>query len=599
MSRIRVSDCVMNVLHKGGVSQMFFLSGRGILFLTDALARHEGLVPVTSYHEQGAAYAAMAYAQASGKLGTCLVSTGCGATNAITPVLCAWQDNVPLLVISGNHMLDETTAYTGIPLRTYGSQEADIVSLVKPITKYVTMITDPTQIRFEVEKAMYLAMEGRKGPVWLDIPLDIQNARIQPEDLPSYSLPEIHAVDFRTDAKRVLEELSEARRPLLLAGGGIRSGKEALEQFLEQTGLPLVFTPAACDVYGTGNDLSLGAVGSIGGSRPGNFALQNADYVLAVGTKLCSQVTGTDYEKFLRAGRMVVVDIDPIEHTKKEAPTDRVIHADAKAMLETLLSGNLPQIPEKWKETCRHWKEKFSVKNEEFVQRHRENGEIDLYSFADCLSKDLPVDATVITDAGFEELIIPSTIQYRRDQRCLFPAAQGAMGYGIPAILGAYFAGKKHIVAVVGDGSIMMNVQELQTIAYHHIPVKIFVINNGMYAVIRRRQRDLFRNRTIGNDPSDGLGVPDFEALAKAFGLSYYRWDTSEDMNREMRGSMTSEEGFLCEVRCTEQQEYLHKSYGRNEKGRLEYRPLEDLSPFLAREVLREEMLIPLWKGGA
>ena len=274
-----------------------------------------------------------------------------------------------------------------------------------------------------------------------------------------------------------------------------------------------------------------------------------------------------------------------------------MILADAKDLLQSLLSRELPSVPKEWQEKCRHWKQCFSVKNEAFVRKHREENRLDLYSFADVLSNHLPEDAVVITDAGFEELIIPSAIQYRSGQRCLFPAAQGAMGYAIPAVLGAHFAGRRHIVAVVGDGSVMMNLQELQAIAYHRIPAKIFIINNNMYAVIRRRQQDLFRSRTIGNDPSDGLGAPDFSAIAKAFGFSYVRWNTVSEMEMQIAERMAALGSCIIEVLCTEQQEYLHKSYALNEKRRLEYRPLEDLSPFLPRETLRDEMIIPLWES--
>lgn len=590
----RVADYIIQKLHREGINHIFLVTGRGILFLSDAVAREDGFKGISTYHEQGASYAAMAYAQARDGLGACLVSTGCAATNAVTAALCAWQDNIPVVFISGQHMLQETTRYTGIQLRTFGSQEADIIEIVKPITKYAVMLTDPTQVVLELEKALYYAMHGRKGPVWIDIPLDVQNMRVDPEKLAHFSGSNDSPKISDHELKQVVIDLNKAKRPILLIGGGVRSAgaQNKISRLVEFMHIPLVFTPSAADIYGAANTLSIGAIGSIGGSRAGNFVLQNADYILAIGTKLCSQATGTDYKTFARAAKITVVDIDPIEHTKSAAPIDTVILSDAKDFLEILLTEKLPEIADIWKEKCCHWKEVFSIDNEEFIQQQKTNKVIDLYLFSESLSHKLTDDTTVITDAGFEELIVPSAIQYRFRQRCLFPAAQGAMGYAIPAIIGAHFAGKKHIVTIVGDGSIMMNIQELQAISFHKIPVKIFVINNNMYAVIRKRQKDLFRKRTIGNDPSDGVAEPDFKKLANSFNIHYEKIEDSSALNEKVEQVLNKDGAVICEVMCTSEQKFLHKSYAINEKRQLVFRPLEDLSPFMDRKKLQEEMVI-------
>lgn len=589
----RVADYVVRRIAENGVGHIFLVTGRGILYLTDAVARCKDIEGISAYHEQGASYAAMAYAAAKDGMGACLVSTGCAAVNAVTAALCAYQDNLPVIFVSGQHMLNETTRYTGIPIRTYGSQEADIISIVAPVTKYAVMLTDARNTRKELDKAFYLANEGRKGPVWIDIPLDIQNARIEAEKLAGWNNSEEHARVTEEDIAEVAREFEKAVRPVLFIGGGVRSSgaTEYLAKLAERGGYPVVFSVSAADTYGTANRLSIGAVGSLGGSRAGNMAVQNADLILVLGSKLCSQTTGAA-DQFGRGAKILAVDIDPLEHTKQGVRIDKQITADIKDFLDNLLSVPLKHANENWLQTCIWWKNRFSLKNEDFIKDNLRQGKIDLYYFALTLSEVLPKDAAVITDAGFEELIIPSSVRYGKDQKCLFPASQGAMGYAIPAILGAYYAGKKNIITVVGDGSLMMNLQELLAVSGNHIPAKIFVINNNMYAVIRKRQRDLFRNRTIGNDPSDGLATPDFKKIAACFGLRYERLENPESLQADMGRVMGMAEACLCEVVCTQDQKYLHTSFVINESKKLVKRPLEDLSPFLPRDVFRQEMIV-------
>lgn len=591
----RVADYIMQRLVEAGVRHVFLVTGRGILFLTDALAKEKRLTPISTYHEQGAAYAAMAYAQAKGGVSACLVSTGCAATNAVTTALCAWQDNVPMVFLSGQHMLAETTRFTKLPIRTYGSQEADIVGIVRPITKYAAMLERADDVGKVLDKAFALAQTGRKGPVWIDVPLDVQNARIEPDALPrgaamAASLPPVAPAAV----KRIADDLAAAKRPLFLVGGGVRAaGAETLlAEAVTRMNVPLVFTPAGADAYGSAHARSIGAVGSIGGSRAGNFALQHADCILVIGTKLCSQVTGVDFDSFAPGARIKVVDIDAVEHTKREPAHEAFLHADAADFLRVLLAQDLPQTSAAWRAQCAHWKAALAVSEEDFVKALTAENQLDLYAFSDALSACLPPDAAVITDAGLEELIVPAAVRFGAGQRCLFPAAQGAMGYAVPAALGAHFAGKPHIAVVVGDGSILMNMQELYILAAHGAATKIFVINNDMYAVIRKRQRDLFRNRTIGNDPSDGVPAPDFSAMAGSVGIGYARIEGTRELPAAIEAVLQMEGMVLCEVLCTPDQKYLHRSYGLNEKRRLEYRPFDDLSPFMERKRLNRERQI-------
>lgn len=592
----RVADYVIQRLVDCGITHVFMITGRGVLYLTDAVAKNQKIRAVSTYHEQGASYAAMAYAAAKGGTGACLVSTGCAATNAVTAALCAFQDNLPVIFISGQNMLNETTRYTRMPIRTYGSQEADIVKVVESITKYAVMLEDPYRIAYEMDKAIIIANEGRKGPVWIDIPLDIQNARVEPEFLERYVEIERKGNLKKEDIIDTVETLNRAERPIFLVGGGLRASGAVIEfiRLVTKINIPVVFSATAADIYGTGMKNSVGAVGSIGGSRAGNIAIQNADFVLAIGTKLCSQSIGTMPEMFARNAKITVIDIDSNEHKKQGRHIDKLIIADARVFIKELLKEDIHRIDNEWMLKCLHWKKIFNIKNESFIKKEEAENKIDLYRVADTLSDYLSENATVITDAGLEELIIPSTMRFRDGQRCMFPASQGAMGYAIPAIIGAYYSGRKDIITVVGDGSIMMNLQELLIISKHNIPAKIFVINNDMYAVIRKRQHDLFRNRTIGNDPSNGVPAPDFKQIAKSFGFEYLKIESLDELASGIEKVLGSKKAFISEIICVQEQNYFHMSYAINEKRKLVKRPLEDLSPFLDRDLIKNEMIIPM-----
>lgn len=586
----RIADYLIRKVNEAGAKHIYLITGRGILYLTDAVAKNKEIVPITTFHEQGASYAAMAYASATNGVGACLVSTGCAAANAVTACLCAYQDNLPVVFISGNNQLDENTRHTGMSIRTYGSQEADIVGIVESVTKYAVMLDDARTAAHEIEKALYIAQDGRKGPVWIDVPLDVQNMRMDEAEVEHFHVPEVDLSDIRIEVEQIALDLNQSKRPVILVGGGARDTGDQIKKLVETCRIPAACSPAASDIYGTANSFSIGTVGSLGGSRAGNMAVQNSDYVLAIGSKLCSQLTGGK-ENFAREAKIVAVDIDKNEHNKEGVKVDKVIISDASIFLNQLLSQRLEKHNEEWVNKCQHWKNRFAIDNEEFISELKAENKIDLYSLMDILSFVLPNDATVITDAGLEELIVPSAIRYKDGQRCLFPAAQGAMGYAIPAIIGAHNAGRKNLVCIVGDGSIMMNIQELQMISAQQIPVKILVINNNMYAVIRKRQTDLFRKRTIGNDPSDGVPAPDFSKIAKCFDFGYKCIHDREELLTSLPKLFKGEKEII-EIICTPDQKYFHESYAINEKRKLVHRPIEDMSPFLPRESIREEMVI-------
>jgi acetolactate synthase-1/2/3 large subunit len=582
----------MNRLHEAGIGHVFLVTGRGALFLTDALAKHPSIEPVCVHHEQSASYAAVAYAQQTGGIGACMVSTGCAATNAMTGVLSAWQDGVPCIFISGQNILKETSRYSGIALRTYGQQEADIVSLVQPITKFARMITSADQIVAAMDTALMLANSGRKGPVWLDIPLDLQSATIEPDKLCSSVvaapvLPQAapHMIDY------VAKALAKARRPAILIGNGIRSAgsEKAFRSFVERWNVPVVYAASATDTYGSAHSLSIGSVGSMGCSRAGNFTVQNADLLLVLGSRLNSLTTGIDFCSFARAAEIIVVDIDPVEHSKESVAVDYLVIGDLKHFLEEMLK----QVPKPadfaWLSKCQHWKTIFSKVEPDFTCHNK----VDLYELAHCLSDVLPSNANIVTDSGLVEVILPTNIRFSDGMKCIHPASQGAMGYALPAAIGAYFASGKPTLAVIGDGSIMMNLQELETIRHHQLPIKILVINNNVYSIIRRRQRDLFRKRIIGTDPDNGVSCPDFSKVATCFDLKYVRIDDPDKLRGGLLEVLNSPGPTLCEIMGRPDQGYIEVGQTRSEiDRRLVRRPLEDQAPFLEREFFRSEMII-------
>uniref|UniRef100_UPI00404783D6 thiamine pyrophosphate-binding protein n=1 Tax=Polynucleobacter sp. TaxID=2029855 RepID=UPI00404783D6 len=590
---LRVADYIMQRLAEVGIDCVFHVTGRGTLFLTDALAKSTNLRAVSLHHEQSCAFAAIGYAEQSGKLGVCLVSTGCGSTNAITGVLSAWQDGIPSIFISGQNILRETTRFTGIPLRTYGQQEADIIRLIEPITKYAHMLTRPEQIVEAMDLALYEAQSGRKGPVWLDIPLDLQSALIDPNKITRKTISKKEATTKPSpgDVAEIVNSLNKAKRPIVLIGSGVKSaGAEAkLKKFIEGWHIPLTFTSSAPDTYGTANDLSIGSVGAMGCSRAGNFAIQNADFVLVLGSRLTSLNTGIDFCKFARAAHVVVLDIDPQEHSKKTIRIDKFVEGDIFVFLDLIGSATPKAVEKAWQEKCMHWKLIFSA-----VEPHFCSGDaVDLYQLANSLSALLPNPSTLITDSGLVEVILPSNIRFASGTKSIHPASQGAMGFALPASIGAQFAQQQLVIAVVGDGSIMMNLQELESIRYHKLPIKIIVINNNLYSIIRRRQRDLFRKRTIGTDPSNGVSCPDFSSVASCFGLKYMKIENTLQLDEGLRMLISYEGPVLCEIMGREDQGYIEVGQARSQiDNTLIRRPLEDQSPFIDREIFMQEMVI-------
>tara|TARA_S200000501_G_scaffold163003_1_gene153631 strand:+ start:1846 stop:3630 length:1785 start_codon:yes stop_codon:yes gene_type:complete len=588
---IRVSDYIMDQLWNNGVKHIFMVTGRGALFLTDAVAAHKELKGISVHHEQTAAFASVAYADYNEKLGACLVSTGCAGTNTITGLLNAWQDGIPCVFISGQNKLAETSYFTGIPIRTYGQQEANLIPVVKTITKYSVMITDANDVAYEFEKALYLAQNGRKGPVWIDIPLDVQNKRIDPNGLKHYKpnkKPFLKA--SKNDIKYVIDSIDKAERPTILIGSGIRAANaiNELEALIKMSCIPVTYANSAPDTYSIENPLSIGSVGIMGSTRAGNFAVQNSDLLIVLGCRLTTMTTGEDCQKFAREAKVIVVDIDPIEHSKDGIRIDRLVISDLSIFLLSLIKEKIKKTNLTWQNKCLHWKKTFP-RCEEIYKKSKK---VDLYQLAESLSDALPDNSIFLSDSGLIELILPTNIGFKKNQRCIHPSSQGSMGFALPALVGAHYASKRPLITVIGDGSIMMNLQELETIRYNDIPAKIFILNNNVYAVIRKRQVDLFRSRTIGVDPSDGISSPNFKKVANAFDLPYAKIKTSNNLKNKLKDIINFDGAVICEIMGKEDQDYITTSYAKNSKRRIVQRPLEDQAPFIDRSIFLSEMII-------
>ena len=596
--KIRVCDYIIDRLEKERVKTIFQVTGRGALFLNDAVAKSTGVEAISMHHEQACAYAAIALAEQSNNIGVCLVSTGCAATNTVTGVLCAWQDGIPLVVISGQNFLRETTRHTGIGVRTYGQQEADIIELVKPITKYAQMLEKADDIIRIMEEAISTAKSGRKGPVFIDIPLDLQSALIEVDEK-SIKLMDNDSIENKIivedeSMEQIKAAFEVAKRPVILIGKGIAHSNTAsmLKEFSERFGIPVTFATSATDTYGLKNKNSIGSVGAMGCSRAGNLAVQNSDLILVLGSRLTALTTGPEFCKFGREAQKIVVDIDLKEHSKEGIEIDLLIEADLSSWMKNLKEINIEPKYQSWLEKCLHWKVRFSVVEDSFKSKDV----IDLYDLADTLGRLVPNNSTILTDSGLNEVIIPSNMPFSDNVNCIHSASQGAMGFALPASIGAQVSQPdKLVIPIIGDGSIMMNLQELETIRAHNLPIKILVINNNVYSIIRRRQKDLFRTRTIGTDPSNGVTVPNFSEVAKCFGLKYFKINKIDELDKTLSEIFMTTSSVLCEISSRNDQSYIELGHAKSsENKRFVRRPLEDQAPFIDREILKQEMIIDL-----
>lgn len=595
----KLSDYVMRVVAAAGVRDVFMLPGGGAMHLNDSLGRCPGLRYVTCLHEQAAAVAAENYAKMTGGLGACLVTSGPGGTNTVTGVAGAWLDSTPCIFISGQVKRPDLKATSGV--RQVGVQEVDIVAIVGAITKYAVTVLDPADIRFHLEKALHLARTGRPGPVWLDIPLDVQGSTIEPDALRRFE-PEAAAdadpAALRDAVAATLAEWRAAERPVFLAGNGIRLAG-AVPEFLEvidRLGCPVLATWLAVDLVPDDHPLYIGRPGSVA-PRAANFTVQNADWLLTVGARLDMVLTAYAPHRLARGAAKTVVDIDPPELAKLKPTVKRTVLADAKQFFREMLRQlPAPTTPANsaWLDRCRGWKRKWPV----VLPEHRDGtGRVSTYHLADVLSDELaPGDLIVSGSSGAGIEIFQHALRLKAGQRLFHTTALGAMGFGIPAAIGACVgSGGRPTVCVDGDGGFQMNIQELETVRRLGFPVKFFVLNNDGYSSIRTIQAGWFDGRLVGADATSGMTLPDVRKVAEAYGVRTAQIPDRTDLAAQVRAVLATPGPVVCEVMSVPDETREPRVVSaRRADGSMVSKPLEDLFPFLDRDEFRANMSVPL-----
>ena len=588
---MKVSDYIAKYIKKIGIKHVFLVVGGGAMHLNDAFGQQN--IYICNHHEQASAIAAEVYARVNDFLGVCNVTTGPGATNAITGIMGAWVDSIPLLCISGQ-VKQSVSLYQNSGYRQIGTQELPIIDVIKPITKYATPILNPQDVAYELEKAIFIATDGRPGPVWLDIPLDVQGAHINENKLRHFTPPKekSYLTNISAEIKKTMEMLKSAKRPIIIAGYGIRLGK-ALKEFytyINQSKIPVVTSVQAHDLMWENHPLFAGRFG-IFGTRAGNFAVQNADLLLVLGSRLHLVDTGYDFENFARESKKILVEIDKTELKKPYIPIDLSIHTDVKKFLTEIQKQNIvyPSYSS-WMKKCKAWRKTYPVCLPEYKKTKKY---INSYHFIDILSKLLKKNDTIITGNGSAYTCSLQGLKLKKGQRFIYNVGCASMGYDLPAAIGAYFAEqKKRIILLTGDGSIQMNIQELQTIAHHQIPVKIFMFNNQGYLAIRITQESFFK-RFYGINKQTGISFPDIKKIAKAYNIPSIRLSSQKNLAHGINKVLKSKGPYICEIMMPPDQKLIPKpSSVSNPDGIFISKPLEDMYPFLDRKEFLKNMII-------
>lgn len=596
---MRVADMIMTMVRDAGVETIFMVPGGGAMHLNDAVGRCDGLDYVCNLHEQASAIAAESYAKVRSGLGACLVTTGPGSTNALTGLVGAWQDSTPVVFIAGQVKRGDSCVGRGV--RTFGVQEVDMLPIVKTCTKYAASISDPSETFEIMSMAIRMAQEGRPGPVWVEVPVDVQAMVVEDSSLtlnpPSLTLPRLTKVDT-TQLAEVTELVRSAKRPVVLLGNGVRLAgcvDEAI-QLAEKWSAPVLLTWLAIDLIPEDHPSYMGRPGAVA-SRASNFVLQNSDVLISIGARLDQVITAFSHENFARAAKKVVIDIDESEIAKLRMEIAHPLVMDAAEFVREVAAISEPLVfpkREDWWSRCRDWKKRYPVVTDD----HRKGpGPISVYAFAEALSAELSEGSTIVSGSSGSGIeIFLHAMSVKRSQRVIHTTALGSMGFALPSVIGAYLADPtRPIVAVDGDGGFFFNIQELETIRRLNIPVKIFVLNNNCYSSIRNSQNYWFGDHRVGADPSSGMTLPSITDVSRSFGLAVARLEDPKNLRTQLRHLLDSSEPAVIEtlVIPDEPREPRVASVQRQD-GSFVSRPLEDLFPFLDREELKREMIIEL-----
>ncbi len=606
--KIKVSDYIANYMVEHGIYDCFSVVGGGAMHLNDSLGHKEGLHTTYHHHEQAASIAAEAYFRVNNELALLCVTSGPGAINALNGVAGAYMDSIPVIVLSGQTKSTLTVQHSKLPLRTLGNQEFDIIPCVKGMTKYSVMVTDPLSIRKHLDIAFSMAVSGRPGPCWLDIPLDIQGAFVEEADLTGYEpgkdgaiaensngfpLPSHVPTMDETDWALITEKIKTAKRPVFYGGNAIRisGGYDLFRRLVEKLQIPVVTGWNSIDLLPTDHPLYAGRGGTMG-DRAGNFAVQNADLVISLGSRLSIYQVGYDVKTWAREAFVIAADIDPAELLKPTIRVDMPVCGDVVKFMEHLLDLDICADSDAWITQCQTWREKYPVA----LPKHYAQEQCNVYAFIDTLSRNLPENAVTVVANGSASVVGSQTYYIADGQRFLMNCALSSMGYELPAAIGACVADRSRpLICIAGDGSMQMNLQELQTILTNRLPIKIFVINNAGYHQIRQTQRNIFKGHTpVGLGPESGdLSFPDLEKLAGAYGYPYLSCHKNAELKDFVCAALAREGAVIAEVFTDTEQVYEPKSATKKlEDGSLYSPPLEDLAPFLPEEELKENMYI-------
>lgn len=588
--KMRVSDYIVQYLSDLGVDKIFLVSGGGMMYLLDAIALHPKVSVVAHHHEQAATMAAEGYARLHGKLGVSFVTSGPGAPNAVTGVVGAWLDSMPLLVVSGQAKLSQTNHHRQIEgLRQLGAYDVPSVSIMKPITKYSTLLTDPKAVRYEIEKAVYLATRGRPGPVFIDVPLDIQGALIESDELVGFTLEDLKCEPIaRKYLAKIVEAIQNAKRPVILAGHGIRSAHafDDFQRLIQVLQFPVVTTQMATDLMEHEESLFVGRCG-VKGDRAGNLAIQMADFILVLGSSLHVTTTGYEMELFAPKAMKVLVDPDVGTLAKEQVNVQIKICASLSQFIPELSSyieGNKMSfhVDRQWSKRCQVWKKELSVAKEP----HKRSGKVvNYYDLISSLSDASGEGDVLVTDAGSAWYLLSQAYRVKKGQRVILSGGLGTMGFAMPCATGLASAGASRVLCITGDGSAMTALHELAVFKANSLNIKLIIVNNDGYASIRNTQNSYFNGRLAATGPESGLAFPRFEKVAQSLNVAYRMVSTPTDLGDGLDEALNSSGPFLLEVITDKIQDIIPTvTTVRHENGHLESKPLDEMAPFLDQQ---------------
>lgn len=585
---MKLSDYLASFLVKQRIGHVFQIIGGASVHMVNSLAQNKNIDYICVQHEQAGAMAAEAYSRMTKNLGAAMATSGPGMTNLITGIACAYFDSTPVIYITGQ--VNTFESKQGRNVRQVGFQETDIVDIVTPLTKFAHRVENPQKIRFVLEKAVFIATSGRPGPVLVDVPMDIQRAQIEPRSLERFNPAEVIVdCDSSSEVKRKIDQalsiLAKAERPVVIAGGGIRYADQTkiFERLVDKLGIPVVATWSGIDVLHHGHPLYVGQIG-VYGNRAANFTVQNSDCILAFGTRLDTRITGGKPETFARAAKKIVVDIDRAELFKNRGLTPDIgICSDVRDVLPLFLSKKVKFRKNDWVKKIEHWKNIYPAILPQWRKRKQK---VDPYVFIEVLSKELGTRAPVITDCGANLTWTIQAFHVHKGQRLFSAMGNSPMGYALSASIGACVAlGRKPVVCIIGDGGFQINIQELETVAHYKLPIKVFILNNHSYGIIKQFQDMYFDSRYEATTPKSGYGVPDFIKISRAYGLATETIRNHLEMKRKIRLVMRKKGPVICDCLIPDDAKMIPKlSFGK---------PIEDLSPELPREEFLKNMLIP------